>query len=59
MQEYENEYLASLSNTQWFLYPFLKTARVICRKIGLCRDKDSEEFKSKKNNKVEWMKEYI
>ena len=53
MQEYENEYLASLSNTQWFLYPFLKTARVICRKIGLCRDKDKEEFKSKKNNKVE------
>ncbi|CDW76411.1 tpr domain containing protein [Stylonychia lemnae] len=53
MQEYENEYLASLSNTQWFLYPFLKTARVVFRKLGLCRDKNSDEFKNRKNNKVE------
>eukprot|EP00347_Sterkiella_histriomuscorum_P022036 403331911 len=37
MQQYENDHLATLSNTQWFLYPFKKTLRAMCRKIGFCR----------------------
>ena len=50
MVEYENEYLATLSNTQWLLYPFLKTFRVIGRKIGICR-KDADDYgKSNKKN---------
>jgi len=40
MEDYENQHLATLSNIQWFLYPFLKTARVLLRKVGCCRDRD-------------------
>ena len=33
----ENEYLATLSNFHWFVYPFFKTAEKLCDKIFGCK----------------------
>lgn len=40
MEDYENEHLSTLTNFQWFAYPFVKTIRVVLRKVGCCRDRD-------------------
>ena len=51
MVDYETEYLSTLSNIQWFAYPFLKTIRTVARKIGCCRDRE-EDFMKKSNKKT-------
>jgi hypothetical protein len=53
MNEYENQYLETISNTEWFLYPFLKTLRTLCRKMGCCRDLDKPKKKSHDNKKID------
>lgn len=42
MQDYETEHLSTLSNIEWFMYPFKKTAKVVLRKLGLCRNNRGE-----------------
>ena len=39
----EAEYLATLSNFHWFIYPFFKTIEVVCDKIFGCKSK-AEKF---------------
>ena len=34
LNKQENEMLATLSNFEWIMYPFVKTARVLCGRSG-------------------------
>ena len=43
----EAEYLATLSNFHWFVYPFFKTIEVACDKIFGCK-KHAEEYNEKR-----------
>jgi hypothetical protein len=41
MLEYEYDHLQSLSNVQWLLYPFVKTAQVGLKNLrGLCKPRN-------------------
>lgn len=35
----EAEYLATLSNLHWFVYPFFKTIEVLCDKVFGCKSR--------------------
>ena len=47
----EAEYLATLSNFHWFVYPFFKTIEVACDKIFGCK-KHAEEYNEKRRAEV-------
>ena len=39
----ETEYLATLSNFHWFVYPFFKTIEVACDKVFGCKSRAQKE----------------
>lgn len=39
----EAEYLATLSNFHWFVYPFFKTVEVLCDKVCGCKRRAERE----------------
>ena len=39
----ETEYLATLSNFHWFVYPFFKTIEVACEKVFGCKSRAQKE----------------
>ncbi len=50
MNDYENEYLTTLSNIEWVMYPFIKTFKTVTSKLRCCKRREQKENNKSKRN---------
>ena len=53
----EAEYLATLSNFHWFVYPFFKTIEVACDKVFGCKSRLKQENEKRRQEHEKIMAE--